>query len=240
MHFHLPKPLHGWREFVGEVAIIVIGVLIALLAEQTVRTLNDRSAAEEARNNIRAELAINIGRMQSADGRAACKTRRLDQIAMFLSEARKGQSLSDVTWIGRPPVWDMDYTRWQSAAGSGRSSLFRSDEQATIADIYSLMVDYQVEERAEQEAWARLRGLVGLESLSDVRDASLSDALQQARYSAWALNIDSKQAQEAAGQLRIAGIPVSSTVSVSPLCIPTSAVRADALKRVGGEYGEPL
>jgi hypothetical protein len=30
MHFHLPKPLHGWREFAGEVGIIVIGVLIAL------------------------------------------------------------------------------------------------------------------------------------------------------------------------------------------------------------------
>jgi len=23
MHFHLPKPLHGWREFAGEVGIIV-------------------------------------------------------------------------------------------------------------------------------------------------------------------------------------------------------------------------
>jgi hypothetical protein len=36
MHFHLPKPLHGWREFVGEVGIIVIGVPIALAAEQVV------------------------------------------------------------------------------------------------------------------------------------------------------------------------------------------------------------
>lgn len=25
MHFHLPKPLHGWREFAGEVGIIVVG-----------------------------------------------------------------------------------------------------------------------------------------------------------------------------------------------------------------------
>ena len=33
MHFHLPKPLHGWREFAGEVGIIVLGVLIALGAE---------------------------------------------------------------------------------------------------------------------------------------------------------------------------------------------------------------
>jgi hypothetical protein len=30
MHVHLPKPLHGWRAFAGEVGIIVLGVLIAL------------------------------------------------------------------------------------------------------------------------------------------------------------------------------------------------------------------
>ncbi len=36
MHFHLPKPLHGCREFTGHVGIIVIGVLIALGAEQVV------------------------------------------------------------------------------------------------------------------------------------------------------------------------------------------------------------
>ena len=29
MHFHLPRPLHGWREFAGEVAIILLGVVIA-------------------------------------------------------------------------------------------------------------------------------------------------------------------------------------------------------------------
>ena len=30
MHVPLPKPLHGWREFAGEVGIIVLGVIIAL------------------------------------------------------------------------------------------------------------------------------------------------------------------------------------------------------------------
>lgn len=240
MPVHLPKPLHGWRAFFSEVAIVVLGVLIALFAQQLLQSINDRSAAEEARNNIRAEVAINIGRMQSADQRAACLVRRLDQLAGFISEARKGRSLADVTWIGRPPVWDMENTRWQSAAGSGRSSLFQPDEQATIADIYSLMVDYQAEERVEQEAWAKLRGLAGLEALSETRDASLSDALQQARYSAWALNIDSKQAQDAARHLNIRGTPPARSASLSPLCIPTNVARADALKRIGGDYGEPL
>ena len=39
MHIHLPKPLHGWREFLGEVGIIVIGVLIALGAEQVIEDI---------------------------------------------------------------------------------------------------------------------------------------------------------------------------------------------------------
>jgi hypothetical protein len=238
MHFRLPKPLHGWRGFAGEVAIIVLGVLIALAAEQVVHSFNDRSAADEARKNIRAELAINIGRMQSADSRAACLSRRLDQIALFLDRARSGQSLADVKWIGRPPIWEMEDQRWQSATSAGRSSMFSADEQAAIGDVYALMADYEIQDRTEQEAWAKLRGLVGLQNLSEARDVSLSDALQQARYSEWILNIDSKQAQDGAKKLGIHATPVQS--APSPLCIPTDVPVAEALKRLGSQYGEPL
>lgn len=238
MRVHLPKPLHGWRAFLGEVGVVVFGVLIALFAQQLVQNFNDRLAAQEARKNIRAELAVNIGRMQSADERTPCLNGRLDEIALFLDQARKGHSLTDVRWIGRPPVWDMEDARWQAATSAGRSSLFNPDEQAAIADVYSLMADYQGQVRIEEEAWAKLRGLAGLERLTEARDADLSDALQQARYSQWVLNIDSKQAQAAAKRLGIEAKPVPP--SLSPLCIPTSVSPAEALKRLGTEYGEPL
>ena len=238
MHFHLLKPVHGWRAFAGEVAVVVLGVLIALFAQQLAQSFDNRASAQSARDNIRAELAVNIGRMQSADARAACLAHRLDEIATYIAEARNGHSLASVTWIGRPPVWDMETSRWQSAAASGRSSLFEPDEQARIADVYSLMADYQLEQRIEEEAWAKLRGLAGLERLSEARDASLSDALQQARYSEWLLNIDSKQAQDAAQRIGIRGTPVP--YSLSPLCIASDVTRADALKRLGSKYGEPL
>ena len=52
MHFHLPRPLHGWREFAGEVGIIVLGVLIALGAEQVLSSIHDRSEARHARDNV--------------------------------------------------------------------------------------------------------------------------------------------------------------------------------------------
>ena len=57
MHFHLPKPLHGWREFLGEVGIIVVGVLIALGAEQVVEMIGWRDRASSARQSLRGELA---------------------------------------------------------------------------------------------------------------------------------------------------------------------------------------
>jgi hypothetical protein len=57
MHFHLPKPLHGWREFAGEVGIIVVGVMIALSAEQVVETIHAHREAAAAEQRIRQELA---------------------------------------------------------------------------------------------------------------------------------------------------------------------------------------
>lgn len=57
MHLHLPKPLHGWRQFVGEVGIIVLGVLIALGAEQIVEGIHERYLVRQAVAQIRAELA---------------------------------------------------------------------------------------------------------------------------------------------------------------------------------------
>jgi hypothetical protein len=59
MHFHLPKPLHGWREFAGEVGIIVLGVLIALGAEQAVERLHHRVEVDEAVKKLRAESVDN-------------------------------------------------------------------------------------------------------------------------------------------------------------------------------------
>ena len=49
MHIHLPKPIHGWREFVSEVGIIVVGILLALTAEQFVENWHWQKLAREAR-----------------------------------------------------------------------------------------------------------------------------------------------------------------------------------------------
>ena len=54
MEVHKPKPIRNWREFLKEYAIIVIGVLTALAAEQAVETLHEHGRASQARTSIRA------------------------------------------------------------------------------------------------------------------------------------------------------------------------------------------
>ena len=53
MHIHLPKPVHGWREFGGEVGIIVLGVLLALAAEALIEHTGWRQKVELADANMR-------------------------------------------------------------------------------------------------------------------------------------------------------------------------------------------
>lgn len=60
MHFSLPKPLHGWRQFAGEVGIIVIGVLIALGAEQLVTSLHWHREVRETDQRLVREMAMNL------------------------------------------------------------------------------------------------------------------------------------------------------------------------------------
>src|SRR3569833_1608598 len=57
MHFHVPKPLHGWREFAGEVGIIVLGVLIALGTEQLVESQHWRAEVRDAKSAIHQDMA---------------------------------------------------------------------------------------------------------------------------------------------------------------------------------------
>jgi len=57
MQFHLPKPLHGWRAFFGEVGVIVLGVLIAIALGQLVDAIHWDAQVADARALISQDMA---------------------------------------------------------------------------------------------------------------------------------------------------------------------------------------
>ena len=113
MHVHLPKPLHGWREFVGEVGIIVLGVLLALSAEQIVETLHWRGEARDFRKALKQEMSIDLGNYRFSQLQQPCVRRRLDELQTYLDRSRDGATVRLVGKIGEPlfvpeyrSVWD--------------------------------------------------------------------------------------------------------------------------------------
>ena len=80
MHFHLPKPLHGWREFVGEVGIIVIGVLIALSAEQAVEAWHWHDKVSVVRRSLMGELGNDRARWELDVAQMRCALPYMDAL----------------------------------------------------------------------------------------------------------------------------------------------------------------
>src|SRR3982750_670044 len=91
MHFPLPKPLHGWRAFAGEVGIIVIGVLIALGAEQIVEAWHWRNEARDFSKAVDHELGLNLGTYDAAIKQRPCVFRRLNELELFLAKSPAGE-----------------------------------------------------------------------------------------------------------------------------------------------------
>jgi hypothetical protein len=119
MHFHLPKPLHGWREFAGEVGIIVVGVLIALGAEQIVETLQWREKVRHAEQAMRLELAEDDG--PQAYGRLLIAVCLDNQLARIHDDPRAGVSPDQLrAWVHSyaPPFRTWDSEAWKAVLAS--------------------------------------------------------------------------------------------------------------------------
>jgi hypothetical protein len=117
MHLHLPKPLHGWRAFAGEVGVIVLGVLIALGAQQLAESLAWRQKVDAAVADMNNELG-------SGDGPEAYERLALhDCVATHLNGARaaveKGDRSGSRKLIDR--FW-MPNRTWDSLARDAANS----------------------------------------------------------------------------------------------------------------------
>jgi len=228
-----------WRAIMLELVTIIAGVLIALVVDRLARDFDARQDAAEARVNLRVEIGTNLGRIQSRLDAQACVLRRLDEIAVYLSAVRDGRRPPRLTWIGRPHTWTMQDARWQAAASAGRATLLSSDEQAQYAFVYAGTHEFARLEEEEQGAWAQLRALSELRTISGVEDAFMVAALQQARYAAWLLSVSGGQTRDAA--TRIGAEPILNELrGPQSVCLPSTIPFDEAIRRLGaGRVVEP-
>lgn len=202
---HAPKPFHGWREFLKEYGIIVLGVLTALGAEAVVEKLHEASLSNQAREAVEGELNVDLTALSRRVGQEACIGRRLDEIRAILDRAEAGGPFTPPTTIGVPP-WGIAYAqRWQAATAGGRTSLLSSEEQRAFGRVYAqfeVLSQKQVEER---QIWTQLRGLKELRRLSPGMIEHQRMALSAARDLDALIQGDLLEAKYYAGQVGVKG-----------------------------------
>jgi hypothetical protein len=153
MHLHLPKPLHGWRAFAGEVGIIVIGVLIALGAEQVVETLHWRESVSQTRQAMRSELGIDRKRLEVNLAQDSCMNARLDAILRWASTA---PASARITNADRPMLWNYHTSTWDITKTSPTAGHFSLNEQLKYAETYDAIANEQRYLYDEQGSWTDL------------------------------------------------------------------------------------
>jgi hypothetical protein len=235
MHIHVPKPIHGWKQFFNEVFVIVIGIAIALTGEQLLETWREHHQADKSLGAIEDELKVNLGRMKSRVETAGCIDRRLNEIAAYI-EAPSGTKRP--TWVGRPQFWSMQTSAVQAARSYGSLTVLPREEQMAIATVYGAMAQFADIEKDEQWAWAELRSITEDRDLSDSDKASLRQALQRARFAAWVLHVSAEQSIDEAKVLHIA--PADIGEGSSSVCIPMATPFDQAARKSSDAgYGEP-
>jgi hypothetical protein len=228
---HKPHAAKRWPEFLIELATIIAGILIALALEQAVEAAHDRRRAAEARENIRAEIAGNLGAIQARAATEPCVSRRLDEAQGLIQSSSAGKTDPGPIWIGHPLLLAMLDSRYRSASEGGDIKLLPAKEQEQYAAAYSSFRTFADAELREQAAWSDLRALEQNPPSAPAAEWALRSALQRARTERWILEITALAARPIAAALAIepAGAEVYRLASV---CVPLRTPRAEALKLV--------
>jgi hypothetical protein len=234
MHFHLPKPLHGWREFLGEVGIIVLGVLIALGAEQVIEGFHERHVAAQSRRDVREEVATDLGFYKERLVESSCVSARIAELSSIVQSGTI--HAGTVMWVGRPGDFAPFTERWHAVTASARTALFPPAEQGSLDAIYGIFGRIDLESQAEQTAWTDLDIIERLDGPIDAATRlTLLRALEQSKRSNAVLQFVSTFILFHAGKLGITSNPDTSPRAgdVHSVCLPLSTRPDQAAKLLG-------
>ena len=161
MHFHLPKPLHGWREFAGEVGIIVIGVLIALAAESVVDDWQWHRKVAVVRRSLMGELANDRARWDIDIASARCANRDIGRLDAW-AQAGGNTSPPPAPNIRPNNFFWMHSANWNLATGSQTLDHFPIKEQLAFASLYDGIAHRQNDLERASDMVERVRTLFPL------------------------------------------------------------------------------
>lgn len=189
-----PSPVRGERGLLAEIAVIVVGVLIALTADQGVQWLNWRSQVSDARQALRGELGHNLVAIRKRMALAPCIDRRIAELDAALSELQNGTSARLAGRIGRPLSTNMQDTVWDVMKSGDVAAQLPLDERLRYAQLYAglqTLANIQVRER---DIWAELQEFQGVQAPDAAARMRLRGLISRARWVNAAIGVTARDA----------------------------------------------
>ena len=232
----IPTPLKGWRVFIGEVGVIVLGVLIALGAQQLAEDINMRSDVRKFRQTIDHEIGLNLYVYTIRSKGSSCNETRITTLIDWAEKARDGDVLPKIT--GAAPI---AITPYRSAWDTRNAEVFAhvpDQARQKYAEFYDELENNWDLMKLERGEWFALQRFVlpGPVSLDERR--ALYGHLRRALIlnRVWAPNMEiSRDIAEELGVKPIRPDNVSpDLIDQAASCRPAFA-HAQAGAQIGGE-----
>lgn len=227
---------HGWHKFAKDVGIVVLGVLLALGAEEVAQKIDNAQKVHETRAIAIRELEVGFGEALLRLNAQTCTLNRINEVSALL--ATRPEDFVSPRWIGRPPFADFRSSGWDAAAQAGRTALLDEAERTRLGGAFAALHRLDTLEQDEQKIWAALRQLEDVTRLDPLLLANVRSSLQQARLLAWQAKTTIVQGMEIAKEAGIQPLPSRSILSST--CLPMRTPRDEAIARMNAAWGDKL
>jgi hypothetical protein len=155
------KPPHGWNAVAWELAIVTLGVLIALGAQQFVDGIHQRNEVAQLVGALRSELADNRSRWEHVRASDPCTLRRLDALERWNGTAPRGARLIRAY---RLFLWNQHSGAWDLAKTSETTANIPLRQRLIFASLYDAINNWR---QMINEENANTQALTGLLATAD-------------------------------------------------------------------------
>jgi hypothetical protein len=159
MEIHKPHPWQGWREFLKEYGIVVLGVLTALALEQAVESWRSHQTLNLLRASLGQELADDRARWELLRQQDDCMERRVKDLIVWTSTAPPGRTHDGVPSVMLP---SLHASAWELARANPAFPHMPVREQIQYSSLYDALANQQRYTAEEQQRWHEIDGLVTL------------------------------------------------------------------------------
>lgn len=188
--------------FWGEVGVIVLGVLIALGAQQLVEAWTVRQDTYSAKRALRQDFETLVVNARERIAEDRCIRARLDYLARVLDEAPG--PLPAVGEIGSPPGRGWYPASWDSVVGTRVATALPRDDLVELGSLAQFARQADEENARELETWAQLYRLVGpSRTVPAAEVADLRAAIARAAYSLNLMRLVAPQIEQVVEERRL-------------------------------------